>query len=241
MAAQSEAPALKGYFITFEGGEGSGKTTQIMRLAARLRAAGHRVLTTREPGGSPGAEALRHVILSGAAEAFGTEMEAILFAAARMDHVTSVIRPALSEGAIVISDRFHDSTRVYQGLSGHVGSRTLKVLERAALCGLYPDLTLILDVGAEEGLRRAAERRGAADADRFEKEAAETHEARRKAFLAIAEDEPGRCIVIEAGQPADAVAERIAAVVGERLRAAGLGELEHRADPEAMPASLTAP
>ena len=111
-------PAANGLFITFEGGEGAGKSTQITRLAEKLRARGYDVLVTREPGGSPGAEAVRHVLLSGAAEPFGPQMEAMLFAAARSDHVEQVIRPAVERGAIVLCDRFLDSSRVYQGVTG---------------------------------------------------------------------------------------------------------------------------
>ncbi|SJZ59349.1 dTMP kinase [Consotaella salsifontis] len=208
---------MAGFFITFEGGEGSGKTTQIERLAARLRNRGYTVVTTREPGGSPGADALRHVILSGAAEALGAELEAVLFAAARADHVANLIRPALERDAIVISDRFHDSSRVYQGLSPDVEASFLDALERAALGGVYPDLTLILDIPAKDGLARAAIRRGIGHADRFEKEDVAIHEARRQAFLAIARDEPERCVVVDASRSVDAIAGEIASAVDQRL------------------------
>jgi len=132
MSGLSET-ADRGRFITFEGGEGSGKTTQIALLATRLREAGHEVVATREPGGTPGANALRHVILSGTAEALGNEMEAILFAAARLDHLQSLILPALERGAIVLCDRFHDSTRAYQGSRPGADSDFLHVLETATL------------------------------------------------------------------------------------------------------------
>lgn len=207
---------MSGFFITFEGGEGSGKTTQIARLAEALRARGASVVTTREPGGSPGAEAIRHVILSGAAEALGKEMEAILFAAARADHVATLIRPALQAEQIVLCDRFQDSMRVYQGLA-EVDASLLELLEVAALSGLYPDLTIVLDLPAEEGLLRALARRGAAAADRFEREGVELHEARRAAFLAIAEAEPERCVVVDALRPADEIAREIAFLVVDRL------------------------
>jgi dTMP kinase len=150
----------RGIFVTFEGGEGAGKSTQITRLAETLRSAGHEVLVTREPGGSPGAEAVRHVLLSGAAESFGPAMEAILFAAARSDHVEQVIRPAIERGAIVLCDRFLDSSRVYQGGDERLDPGFMAALERVAINGMMPDLTVILDLDAEEGLRRAAERRG---------------------------------------------------------------------------------
>ena len=124
--------ATPGFFITFEGGEGAGKSTQITRLADKLRAAGHDVLVTREPGGSPGAEAVRHVLLSGAAEPFGPKMEAVLFAAARSDHVEQVIRPAVERGVIVLCDRFLDSTRVYQGVTGNLDPPFVEALEKVA-------------------------------------------------------------------------------------------------------------
>ena len=133
-----------GLFVSFEGGEGAGKSTQIRRLAERLRERGHDVLVTREPGGSPGAEAVRHVLLSGAAEMFGTRMEAILFAAARNDHVEEVIRPALARGTVVLCDRFMDSSRVYQGVTGNLEADYIEALQRVAVNGVVPDCTLIL-------------------------------------------------------------------------------------------------
>jgi len=190
----------RGVFITFEGGEGAGKSTQITRLAEKLRARSRHVLVTREPGGSPGAEAVRHVLLSGAAESFGPVMEAILFAAARSDHVEQVIRPAVERGTIVLCDRFLDSSRVYQGVSNNLDPRFMAALERVAINGMMPDLTLIFDVDPAEGLRRASARRGTEDPDRFEKETLAVHQRRRDAFLAIAAAEPERCIVIDAGQ-----------------------------------------
>ena len=150
-----------GLFITFEGGEGSGKTTQINRLQAKLVEAGHSVLVTREPGGSPGAEAVRHVLLSSSAEKFGTEMEAVLFSAARSDHVETVIKPALGENKIVLCDRFFDSTRVYQGITGNVDMRFLKQLEEIACEDAWPDLTIILDLPSPN--RHAASNQQAAE------------------------------------------------------------------------------
>ena len=203
----------RGFFITFEGGEGAGKSTQIHLLADRLRREGRDVLTTREPGGSPGAEAIRHVLLSGAAEPFGATLEAILFAAARSDHVEQVIRPAVESGAIVLCDRFLDSSRVYQGVTGGLASDFMAALERVTVNGLIPDLTVILDIDPEEGLRRASERRGKATADRFEKENLEIHRRRREAFLNIAAREPQRCVVIDASRSADAVSENVTEIV----------------------------
>lgn len=203
-----------GLFITFEGGEGAGKSTQIRRLAEALRGKGHDVLVTREPGGSPGAEAVRHVLLSGAAEPMGPRMEALLFAAARSDHVEQVIRPAVERGAIVLCDRFLDSSRVYQGATGELDPAFVTALERIVVNGLMPDLTLILDLDPVEGLRRAGERRGVdAAADRFEKETVAIHARRREAFLDIAMREPERCVLINASGGEDEVADRIQASV----------------------------
>ena len=207
----------RGAFITFEGGEGAGKSTQIARLAEWLRERGSEVVVTREPGGSAGAEAVRHVILSGAAEPLGPAVEAALFAAARADHVQEIIRPALRRGAIVLSDRFLDSSRVYQGGSGELDERFLTSLERVAIDGAMPDLTLILDIDPEEGLTRARARRGEGEADRFEKEALAIHGRRRRAFLAIAKAEPDRCTVIDASGDADKVAAAVRRAVERRM------------------------
>ncbi|MBM7047811.1 MULTISPECIES: dTMP kinase [Rhizobium] len=210
-----------GLFVSFEGGEGAGKSTQIRRLAERLRELGHDVLVTREPGGSPGAEAVRHVLLSGAAEMFGTRMEAILFAAARNDHVEEVIRPALARGTVVLCDRFMDSSRVYQGVTGNLEADYIEALQRVAVNGVIPDCTLILDIPAEIGLERARKRASAVTApDRFEKEEMQTHEKRREAFLDIAAREPDRCHVVDAQRSEDEIAEDIAAIVDRRLRPA---------------------
>lgn len=199
----------RGIFITFEGGEGAGKSTQIGMLADALRDAGREVLVTREPGGSPGAEAVRHVLLSGAAEPFGPAMEAVLFAAARSDHVEQVIRPAVEAGKVVLCDRFMDSSRVYQGVTGNLSLDFMRSLEEAAINGMVPDLTLILDLPAEEGMRRANARRGDGGADRFEKETMDVHRRRRDAFLEIARAEPERCRVIDAGQEMNLVSADI--------------------------------
>lgn len=220
----------RGCFITFEGGEGAGKSTQINRLAKVLRGRGRDVLVTREPGGSQGAEAVRHVLLSGQAEDFGIRMEAILFAAARSDHVEQVIRPALHEGDIVLCDRFMDSSRVYQGVTGNLEPQFMTNLERVAINGVVPDLTLIIDVPADVGLARAR-KRGARDSsgpDRFEKEELETHEQRRRAFRELAEKEAKRCKLIDGTQSEDAVALAI------------LGEVDQLLGAEARPRNGTA-
>ncbi|MDM9644137.1 dTMP kinase [Rhizobium sp. S163] len=208
-----------GLFVTFEGGEGAGKSTQIRRLADALRAKGHEVVVTREPGGSPGAEAVRHVLLSGAAESFGTRMEAILFAAARNDHVEEIIRPALGQGKVVLCDRFMDSSRVYQGVTGNLEPDFIETLQRVAINGVVPDCTLMLDLPAKAGLERAKRRGAAGDVapDRFEKEEIETHEKRREAFLDIASREPERCHVVNAMQSEEAIAAEIVSIVGQLL------------------------
>ena len=207
----------RGFFITFEGGDGSGKSTQILKLADRLSRAGFEVLSTREPGGSPGAEAIRNVLLSGAAEPFGPSMEAILFAAARSDHVEQVIRPAVEEGAIVLCDRFMDSSRVYQGATSDTDENFMAALERITVNGMYPDLTIILDIDPQKGLLRATERRGGEIPDRFEKEKLETHQQRRKAFLDIAAAEADRCVVVDASADEAAIAAEIERIVTSKL------------------------
>jgi dTMP kinase len=208
---------MRGRFITFEGGEGTGKSVQASLLANRLRGLGLSVVLTREPGGSPGAEIIRHVILSGAAKPFGTHAEAILFAAARDDHIRHTIQPALERGQWVISDRFADSTRVYQGTLGNVDPKLIQGLERITIGDLKPDITFILDVSTEVGLARAQARRGDEEADRFERESVEFHDKLRDAFRRLALSEPKRCVLIDAGAASATVAERIWKVITERL------------------------
>jgi dTMP kinase len=209
--------AMAGRFITFEGGEGTGKSTQAALLASRLQAAGIDALVTREPGGSPGAEAIRHVLLSGAAKPLGPHAEAILFAAARDDHVRETIRPALDQGRWVISDRFADSTRVYQGALGNLDARLISGLERITVGDTKPDLTLILDIKPKVGLARAAARRGQAVPDRYEAEALEFHERLRAAYCELAKAEPNRCVLIDVTGRAEHVAEIIWETVSVRL------------------------
>lgn len=196
-------------FITFEGGEGAGKSTQIRLLAARLRKFSGEVVVTREPGGTPLAEKLRAFILAGKARELGALGEAVLFSAARIDHVDHLIQPALARGATVLCDRFADSTRAYQGVKGGVPSAQLLALEKVALAGLTPGLTFILDLPPEVGLERANKRRGDDDVDRFEGEKLDFHAQLRDRFLEIARAEPQRCRVIDAARPAEAVAESI--------------------------------
>jgi dTMP kinase len=204
-----------GHFITFEGGEGSGKSTQAKRLAERLKLRGHEVVLTREPGGSPGAEAIRHLLLSGIAKPLGPEAETFMFAAARDDHVSTLIRPALARGAWVICDRFIDSTRVYQGVLGNVDQRLIRALERLVTAETMPDLTLILDVPPEVGLSRAHGR--GEGMDRFEAEHVEYHRLLREAYREIAEQEPERCVLIDGSPSADSIAVRIWMLVSERF------------------------
>jgi dTMP kinase len=208
---------MRGRLITFEGGEGSGKSTHSALLSDRLRALGLDVVLTREPGGSPGAEAIRHVLMTGAAKPLGAEAETLLFAAARDDHVRTTIGPALQRGAWVISDRFHDSTRVYQGTLGHVDPKLIRALERVTLGTLAPDLTFVLDVPADIGLARANRRRGEAVADRFEAESLAWHQELREAYQLLVASEPARCVLIDATEPKPAVAESIWKAVSESL------------------------
>ncbi len=208
---------MRGKFITFEGGEGTGKSTQAKLLADRLAVLGLGVKLTREPGGSPGAEIIRHVILSGAAKPLGAEAEAMLFAAAREDHLTHTIRPALDRGDWVVCDRFADSTRVYQGVLGHVDQRLIRRLEKITVGDTRPDLTLVLDAPAETGLARAQARRGDAQSDRFESETLEFHARLREAYRQLAIGEPDRCILIDASEPQERVTERVWAAVNRKL------------------------
>jgi dTMP kinase len=207
----------RGKFITFEGGEGSGKSTQIKLLARRLEADGVRNITTREPGGSPGAEIIRHVLLSGVGKLLGPEAETLLFAAARDDHVRTVILPQLNQGTWVLCDRFFDSTRAYQGSLGQVSPDILNALQRVTIGDLKPDLTIILDVPVEVGMRRATVRRGNGAADRFESENLSFHERLRAAYRNIAADDPGRCVLIDATSDPDSVSQAIWRTMREHL------------------------
>jgi dTMP kinase len=213
-------PSGRGKFITFEGGEGSGKSTQIKMLAERLAKARQRAIVTREPGGSPGAEIMRHLVLSGMGKLLGPEAETLLFAAARDDHVRTVIQPALSQGTWVLCDRFSDSTRAYQGRLGQVEPGVLNAMQRVTIGDLKPDLTIILDIPVEVGLQRAAARRGSGAPDRFESEDLQFHQGLRDAYRQIAADDPQRCVLIDADADADTVADRVWAAVRERVLAA---------------------
>jgi len=214
---QDEA-AERGLFITFEGCDGSGKSTQVARLAAYLRATGRSVVETREPGGSPRAEAIRALLLSGKASRFGPFAETMLFNAARADHLRVAIRPALERGSIVICDRFADSTRAYQGVLGEVSPELVAAAEEAVVGETKPDLTLILDLPAELTMKRLAARGGpGAASDKFEADALAHHAQLRQAFLDIAARAPERCVVVSARRSVDQVAKRIQRLVEARL------------------------
>ena len=207
--ATLQRPSGRGKFITFEGGEGSGKSTQIKKLAERLAAAKLRAIVTREPGGSPGAEIMRHLVLSGMGKLLGPDAETLLFAAARDDHVRTVIQPALGQGTWVLCDRFSDSTRAYQGRLGQVAPGVLNAMQRVTIGDLKPDLTIILDIPVEVGLQRAAARRGSGVPDRFESEDLQFHQDLRDAYRQIAAEDPQRCVLIDANADADTVAARV--------------------------------
>jgi dTMP kinase len=207
----------RGRFISFEGGEGSGKSTQIKKLAERLEASKVRTLITREPGGSPGAEIIRHLVLSGMGKLLGPDAETLLFAAARDDHVRTVIQPALGQGTWVLCDRFSDSTRVYQGRLGHVAPAFLNAMQRVTIGDLEPDLTFILDVPVEVGLKRASARRGTAAADRFESEDLQFHRELREGYREIASTEPERCVLIDATADVNTVASTVWTALRERF------------------------
>lgn len=217
----------RGKFITFEGGEGSGKSTQALQLQSFLNGKGIPSVFSREPGGTPFAEAVRNFLLFGAARTSpGTPFsEALLFYSARADHVERKIRPALHEGTWVVCDRFSDSTRAYQGAAGGVPAATLLELERIVLGGLVPDLTFVLDLPAEIGLMRAEARRlrelspqsDTPERDLFEDRDIHFHERLRLGFQRIAQAEPERCVVIDATQPIDAISFQVGSNLAERL------------------------
>ncbi len=213
----------RGKFISFEGGEGTGKSTQARRLADYLIAAGREVLLTREPGGSPFAEAVRNLILDPATPEHAPLSEALLFYASRADHLEKVIRPALERGQWVICDRFSDSTRVYQGAVGGLEPAVIDDLERLVVAPTTPNLTFLLDLDPVIGLARAEQRRNAdvgdpfGHADRYEGRKVAFHERLRSAFLQIARAEPARCIVIDAFRSTDEIATEITGHVDARL------------------------
>ena len=207
----------KGRFITLEGGEGAGKSTQIARLKAWLEGRGHRVTATREPGGSPGAEMIRKLLVEGPVERWDGTTEALLHFAARREHLRSTVWPALKRGEWVVSDRFADSTLAYQGYGHGIDRKIFEQLYEVAAGGFRPDLTIILDLPIEIGLKRAAERRGSET--RYESLPHDFHVRVRSGFLEIAAREPKRCVVIDATGTVDAIAQAIADAVKDRLGA----------------------
>ena len=204
-----------GRLITLEGGEGAGKSTQLTRLAGSLANRGIKIVTTREPGGAPGSELIRRLLVEGDPDRWDPETEALLHYAARREHLRSTIRPALERGDWVISDRFSDSTMAYQGYGHGLGRDWIARLHTTALGDFRPDLTLILDLPVEEGLRRAGRRAG--DETRYERMDGGFHERMRQGFLAIAEAEPERCVLIDAIGTEQTVAGEILRVVTARL------------------------
>jgi len=206
---------MRGRFITFEGGEGAGKSTQVARLAERLRELGHETATTREPGGSSGAELLRDILVKGQVDRWSPTSEALLMYAGRRDHLERVIRPALERGAWVVCDRFADSTRAYQGAGGGVDPGFIADLDRWVVGADQPDLTLIFDLPVEVGLERAFGR-DMFEA-RFEAKGLPFHQRLRDAFRDIAAREPERCTLIDAVGERDDIAARVWRAVEERL------------------------
>jgi dTMP kinase len=209
--------ARRGKFITLEGGEGAGKSTQARKLKAALEARGHRVLLTREPGGSPGAEQIRTLLVEGDKDRWTPLAETLMFLAARADHLARLIEPSLAQGSWVVCDRFSDSTFVYQGIARGLGVEKVRRLHGAAFGDLKPDLTLILDLPAEEGLARA-QARGEGAETRFEKFDIGFHEKLRRAFAELAVGERERCALIDGTRDAETVAASVWATVQERLQ-----------------------
>ena len=212
---------MGGYFITFEGGEGSGKTTQIQLLAAYLKSQieGCEPLLTREPGGTDSAESIRQLLVTGRVDRWRAATEAMLMSASRHEHVVHVLRPALGAGRIVICDRYNDSTRVYQGVVGGVPREDIEALNRLACGDLVPDLTILLDMDVDEGLRRAGTR--ATSESRFESKGPDFHHRVRRAFLDLADQDSDRFVIIDAARDIETIATEINTIVMSRLVAAG--------------------
>lgn len=208
---------MAGKFISLEGGEGAGKTTLIRKLKTHLENQGLEVIVTREPGGTPGAEDLRDILLTGSTDRWSPITEALLMYAARVDHVERLIQPALARGAWVLSDRFSDSTTAYQGAAGGVDIERIRQLHTVALKDFYPDLTFILDLDPLVGLRRTVER--GEDPTRFEMHETDFHNRLRDAFLRIARDEPGRCVVLDASRAPETVYQAALGVMADKLGA----------------------
>jgi len=208
---------VAGLFITFEGGEGTGKSTHIKRLAERLKSRTPELLVTREPGGTPEAEAVRALLVSGEASRWTATAEALLNYAAREAHLVQAIRPALARGGLVLCDRFMDSTRAYQGYAGNCAMTFIDALEEAIVGATRPDLTLIFDLDPQAGLQRAKARTSAVDENRYERKGPEFHQRVREGFLAIARGDPKRCRIIDASGPVETVSAQVWALASEAL------------------------
>ncbi len=206
----------KGFFISFEGGDGAGKSTQILLLADYLKERGHKIVLTREPGGSPGAEAIRDLLVNGEADRWTAMSEALMMYAARADHLARVIKPALDRGETVITDRFADSSMAYQGIAGALGAASIATLHDLVVGNDDPDLTIILDLPVASGLARADKR--AADESRFESKGQDFQESVRQAFLMIARENPDRCVVIDASPAPETVFKAVAGAVEKALQ-----------------------
>lgn len=215
----SERPTARGLFVTLEGGEGAGKSTHARRLCARLRAEGVAVVQTREPGGSPEAEAIRALLVTGEVNRWSANAEVLLNYAARDQHLAMTIRPALADGQWVVSDRFSDSTRAYQGAGGGADMALIEHLERVVVGDTRPDLTIVFDLDPDLGLKRAGKREEGRDEHRFERKGLAFHKRLRAAFLEIAEADAARCVVVDATAPVDEVAEAVWQAVASRLLA----------------------
>jgi dTMP kinase len=211
----------RGRLITFEGGEGAGKSTQIRCLATALGKSGIEVVTTREPGGTAGAEAIRALVTEGSADRWSPLTETLLFLAARQDHVERLIEPALAEGHWVLCDRFIDSTRVYQGLAGTLGLNLVDRLHEVIFNRIAPDLTLLLDLPIEVGLAR---RHAAGDANRFEQKVEDFHQAVRQGFLELARGEAARFAVVDAEPKPETVSAAILDIVSRRFNLPRMSE-----------------
>ncbi len=206
----------KGRFITFEGGEGTGKSTQVKLLASYLSLSGVDVVQTREPGGSPSAEEIRALLVTGAADRWSPLAETLLFYAARVEHWRQIIEPSIARGAHVLCDRFADSTIAYQAYAGGLDRHMVEMLHRLVMSGVEPDLTIVLDLPVDEGLKRAASRRDSET--RFERKGREFHERLRQGFLDIAHRFPNRCLVIDASQSIERIHSAVLAALKLRLR-----------------------
>lgn len=218
----------RGKFITLEGGEGSGKSTQVERLADRLRDHGITVVTTREPGGgSISAEAIRRLLVEGATDRWQVISEVLLHNAARAEHLANLVVPALRRGDWVISDRYADSTMAYQGYGHGFDKSVIDIIHRSVAAGTTPDLTLVLDVPVETGIERAGKRAGAGVDDRYERMGTDFHERVRQGFLEIALQSPERCEVTDASCPQDEVFRAITEIVARRLGIKKMGIKRH--------------